>query len=148
MKKLMFLAVMMLLGSGLTKAFVWQGVREYEQFTFWNIDAPQDYNTVHLMRGQSHAMYFYFTTPHDISELTMEIRFYVMGYTFPGDSFLKYLSVPYRTPFPAQEQHPVEVMANIEVSNIAPPLSGYMEITFENENGMPLAGGKVEVVFE
>ena len=88
------------------------------------------------------------STPHDISKLTMDIQFNVMGYPVAGGAFLKYSSEPYRTPMPAKAHQPVEVMANLEILNIIPRISANMEITFKNENGMQIAAGIVRVFFD
>lgn len=93
-------------------------------------------------------MYINFVTPHDISKLTMDIQFNVMGYPVAGGAFLKYSSEPYRTPMPAKAHQPVEVMANLEILNIIPRISANMEITFKNENGMQIAAGIVRVFFD
>lgn len=74
MKKLTFLIVMLLLGSGITKAFIWNDIGGYPSFTFWKITNQQGYEQLTLNTTETYKMYFYFSCKYDITILRLDLE--------------------------------------------------------------------------
>ena len=148
MKKLMFLAVMMLLGSGLTKAIVFEQYDDHPPFLIWNVANNDRGDPIMIIAGDSPEMYFAFQCKGFTENLFIKATLVINGatITLPVPKELHKMIVV--GALSAQKGDRLDIQVPIYFYPIWANQTGELAIMILDQDERVIAAGKSEVKFE